>query len=392
MESLSHSMAGLFRTSSDTRRLSEERQAREDHNHNKSHLHNLPIELLILIGQYARGLSLSALRQTCHRLREVYTAHASPWHVKEFGTMFYCNLDTLEPGYFDGNDLSRWRLALRRDRYRDKCRREKPKASPSKLRCSSCCVKHPRSYFVDDELTANSETRLCKAAIFGGLQTCNHLLLPFIALQRLRVPEAATDPSFGALAGKHRDSSAECPTVMGVHFSSQTRKREFLHPTLGGDGNAPCLEEPVRYTEPWSYKVVLQYTMLRHAPKADVYVSVVAQKLRTLTGMVCQHIPMSGPEVLRSFYPGTLKAALTSSSTVRWINDWQHTLPRDYRCTQIRSCRQPDSDTKFRLALEVDARGNQQIHLLVQRDVGRLEDAHDPKWLSQRTIPLGIHP
>lgn len=363
-------------------------------------MHNLPTEILILIGQYAPGLSLTALRQTCQRFRQIYTGQACSCWIDEFNTVLYCNIESLEPGYFNGDDLSEWRLALKREQYRTKCSKDKDKDKPtsSKLRCSSCSTKHPRSHFSDSQATKDPETRICKAAETGGLQTCNHLILPFAALQRLRSPGVASRPTFGALTGQHIDSTSECPSAMGLHFCTETRKREFLHPTLGCEGNTPSLSEPMRYTEPWSYKMVLQYTILQLPAGADVHVAVVADKLRTLTGMVCQHISMSGAEVLRSLYPGNIKAALASESTVRWINDWHSTLPRDYRCTQIRGCKGVGCNTKFRVALEQvgkgeeGAKGGPKVHLLVQRDLGRLEDAGDGVWLAQREVPLGVLP
>jgi len=394
--SLTQSMTCLFRPpSASKKQLLEQRRASESHNQTHSSFHNLPTEILALVGCYAPGLSLTALRQTSKRFRSIYSTEVCKCWIEEFKTVFYCNLDSLVPGYFNGDDLSEWRLALKREQYRDKCRRDNAdkEKGRSRLRCSSCLSKHGRSSFSDKQLLADAEARTCKAAETGGVQTCNHLILTFAAMQRLRTPGSASRPTFGALAGRHADSSTECPSAMGLHFCTETRKREFLHPTLGCGGSAPNLSEPIRYTEPWTYKLVLQYTLLHLPAKANVYISVVANKLLTLVGDICAHVPMSGQEVLRSFYHGTIRGAFQSGRTVRWINDFHDTLPRDYRCTTIRSCRQPGCDTKFRIALETPPEsGNQKVHLLVQRDIGRLEDANDLKWLNQAVVPLGIQP
>lgn len=56
------------------------------------------------------------------------------------------------------------------------------------------------------------------------------------------------------------------------------------------------------------------------------------------------------------------------------------------------SCKQPGCDTKFRLALETNTDCSQNVHLLVQRNVGKLEDAADPIWSAQRVLPMGILP
>lgn len=387
MSSLTQSLSGLFCSSLGQRKLLVERQSNEKENYQHSRLHNLPAEILFKIGSNVPGLALTSLRQTCRKFDATFNNTGYILYVEKLNTSFYYN-----PPDFSNDDLTEHRLALRRDFYYRKCERERERSPSSSLLCSSCQQKHSRSNFTDDQIAADPAVRVCKAAETGGLQSCNHLVMPFFSLQRLRIRDSVSSSTFGALSGRHGPHSVECPAAIGLHFCTERRRREFFHPTLGCDLTSLSTLDPMRYSEPWSYKLVLQYSVLQLSVGQDAHVSVIADKIRTLMGDICPHIRMNGMEVLRSIYPGTFRAALFTTSTVRWMNDWHSSYADLYRWSKICSCKQPNCDTKFRFALDKFEEDRQKVHLVVQRDLGRLEDPNDLKWLAQRVVPMGYAP
>lgn len=415
---------------------SENPKSAHEHNTTHSAFHGLPTELLSVIGEHARGLSLLALAQTCLRFRTIYASSAPQLRHQPDS----------QPD-FTGEDLTEWRLALRRQTYQRRCCREsseqeRENGEKGRLLCSCCGSRHARTQFSDLQIGVGPETRVCKAAETGGefalsclgfncfrgvfqavetqsrsrwtsdvmshasgvgqltcwntgLQTCNHLILTFAALQHMRDPGNVSNATSGALKGQHKESCAECPTAMALHFVTESRKRAFLHPDLKQefDIRVPVHKQrnlPRRYSQPWSYKVTLQYTVLRNAPDAGLLPGALANELKAMTGAICPHIPMK--ELVNTGHQRTWHTLLNSDMRLQWRDSREPSLPSNYRPTMLNRCIKPGCDTKYRLALETNADGSKNIHLLVQRDVGKLEDAYDPIWLAQKVVPLGILP
>ncbi|PSN59337.1 hypothetical protein BS50DRAFT_658744 [Corynespora cassiicola Philippines] len=167
---LSKCLKRICYTSPSTRKRAETSAAKEQFfaNITSSTLCKLPVELILMIGNFATDADLLSLSVSCRLFRSILA------------------IESEKRPPLPATERKEFHKKLNKDLFSAMARVESSSraAKPRKLLCSFCLVKHPKRMFGKDAALESPFTRACRAST-ALLPVCEHRSLTFAEIQDL---------------------------------------------------------------------------------------------------------------------------------------------------------------------------------------------------------------